>query len=164
MKTGNKRVIWKYGMFGLIIGALILFAIDMLGIYIHKDDWKEKTRPLSNETKKDLCVKFSLTPDNPLCDLNNSIYGPDFYETITTFFQPYWKEDQDRTEASTYDVVTMKIGAYNEDCSPYVTTSDGFSYFRCNYDLKGDGVYILGFSFSYPDSKVFRIYTPLGDN
>jgi len=144
-------------LFGIIT---IVFVVDMLSARDY--DWKSKTTPLPPEKIAILCENFDLPQDFRLCSGKKEIYGPDFYEIIRDTFRPYEEYNIDSSEAATYDEVEEKLGTFKYDCLPVVQQADGFTYFRCAYDLRGDGEFIIGIIFTYPDNAVFRINTPMG--
>jgi len=106
-------------------------------------------------------MNFELEKDHPLCTGKKDVYGPDFYKIIRDTFRPYEYEIDSR-EASTYDEVEKKLGNFKDECEPVVYQADGFVYFNCMYDLRGDGEFIIGIMYTYPDNAVFRINTPMG--
>jgi hypothetical protein len=144
----------------IIIGVPILFYGYLHFIY-YRDDWKQRTTPLPQETIKILCKNFNLEK-KPLCTGKKAVYGPDFYEVIRDTFRPYEAYEIKSNEAGTYDDVEEKIGAFRYECEPVATTGDGFAFFSCNYDLRGDREFIIGIIYTYPDMAVFRINTPMG--
>lgn len=148
----------------LFTALVVYLLIDFVLIGIHKNDWKTHTTPLSKETIEYLCSKFELESTNALCNGRGDVFGPDFYDVILSTFKPYWNEDQDNQNAATLETVEAKIGRFMVGCESVVINSDGLSYYICDYDLRGDGVFILGIMFSFPENKVIRIYTPMGED
>jgi hypothetical protein len=126
------------------------------------DHWKQRTTPLQRETITMLCANFDLEKDYSLCDGKKDIYGPDFYNIIRDTFRPYEAYKIASSEAATYDDVEEKIGSFMYDCESVVTTGDGFTFFRCAYDLPGDREFIIDILYTFPDNAVFRINTPMG--
>ena len=152
--------------FMVMIGCAILVLPVLFYGYLHfvyyGDDWKQRTTPLPNETVAQLCTSFGLEKDMPLCNGKRDVYGPDFYEIIRDTFRPYESYEIPSSEAATYDEVEKKIGMFEYECESVATTGDGFSFFRCRYDLRGDREFIIGILYTYPDNAVFRINTPMG--
>jgi hypothetical protein len=146
----------------VLIGILILMFFLYMFIGRYGDSWKKRTTPLSQETITVLCKNFDLKQDHKLCAGKKDIYGPDFYDIIRDTFRPYDEYNIRSSDAATYDEVEEKIGAFKYDCYPITQEGDGFSYFDCAYDLRGDSEFIISIMYTYPENAVFRIYTPMG--
>jgi len=144
----------------IIIGVPILFYAYLHFVY-YGDDWKQRTTPLPSETVTTLCENFDLDADS-LCDGKKAVYGPDFYRVIRDAFRPYEAYGIASSEAATYAEVEDRIGIFRYECEPIVTTGDGFTFFSCDYDLRGDREFIIGIMYTYPENAVFRINTPMG--
>ena len=145
------------------IGFLILLcAAGNFYSYLHRNDWKVKTTPLSKETIGTLCNNFELEKEHSLCNGKKDIYGPDFIDVISDTFRPYEEYQIPSNEAATYDEVEEKIGVFKYECEPVVTTGDGFTYFICHYDLRGDEEFPIGIIFTYPEMATFRIMMSMG--
>jgi hypothetical protein len=144
------------GMSLLLCGALARGALYGLYTYIDATHWREKTSPLDQDVIKDICLKFALPSDDPRCQPGSQVYAPDFFGVITRAFRP--------TDgvSSTYDEVQEKLGKYQFDYNPPVTTGDGLTYFRAWYDLKGDRVYPI-VMFFYADGRLWRIIADVGN-
>ena len=150
-----------------IFRALITLILLLILVYVfvdalRRDNWRKRTTPLPPETVSTLCANFDLEKDHPLCNGKQDVYGPDFNKIIRDTFRPYEAYDIESSEAATFDEVEKKIGKFKYECDPVVETGDGFTYFRCRYDLRGDREFITGIMYTYPDNAVFRINTPMG--
>jgi hypothetical protein len=156
MKTTKKVFV----LLGLLMVSLILAYL--VGGCLRRNDWKKRTSPLSKDTVAVLCANFDLATDHPLCTGKKEVYGPDFYRIIRDTFRPYEAYEIESSEAATYDEVEEKIGVFKYECEPAVHQADGFTYFNCVYDLRGDREFIMGIMYTYPDMAVFRINTPMG--
>ena len=149
----------------ITIGALIvlLMLACLAMIFLRGSlNWKERTTPLPKNTVSILCDNFQLEKDHRLCNGKKDIYAPDFYDILRDTFRPYEAYGIPSSEAATYEDVEEKIGEFRYECFPVVTTGDGFSYFDCSYDFRGDREFIIGIMFTYPDNAVIRINTPMG--
>jgi len=125
---------------------------------MHKrDDWKQRTTPLLQETRDLLCSSFGLPPDDCLCNGNKDVYADDFVDTIKDAFRPYEEYRTQSSEAATYDDVEKKIGKFKYECEPAETTGDGLTFFTCSYDLRGDREFVMTFLYTYPEKAVMRI-------
>jgi hypothetical protein len=149
------------------IGVLILLctvgiSYSHLHRYLHRDDWKAKTTPLPKETVDILCKNFELEKDHSLCSGKKDVYGPDFIDIIRDDFRPYEAYETKSSEAATYDEVEEKIGIFKYECESVVTEGDGFTYFICDYDLRGDEEFPIGIIFTYPEMATFRIMLSMG--
>lgn len=146
----------------IILGIPVLV---LLVLYVnrasHQDDWKKRTTPLPPETVATLCTNFELDKDNRLCNQKKDVYGADFYSIIRDTFRPI-DDELDSSKASTYDEVEKRLGSFKDECEPTVYQADGFAYFNCIYDLRGDGEFIIGIMYTYPGNAVLRINTPMG--
>ena len=132
------------------------------------DAWKTQTLPLTGEQVSVLCVNFGLEKD-VRCN-GQQVYGPDFYDVIVETFHP---EEEYRgygfgPKPSTYDDVEEKLSYFKVECGEVITESDmppfgaEFQYFICDYDLRGDGAFILGVFYKYPEKTVWRVTRPMG--
>jgi|GEM_PF-2049953 len=147
--------------FGVII---LLCMILQIHVYSHRDDYKERTTPLPKETIETLCANFEINKDDRLCNGKKEISAPDFYNTIRDTFRPYEAYNIPSSEAATYEEVQQKIGDFQYECESVVYQADGFTYFICSYDLRGDRALRVAIMFTYPENAVFRIMTPIGDD
>lgn len=154
--------------------VLIILAITILGFFffipnfkqlLRQESWKERTTPLPKETIDLLCHSFELSPDDSLCNGRGEVYGLDFFDIIRDAFRPYMEYEIVSSEAATYDDVEKKIGMFRYECEPVVQEADGFTYFVCFYDLRGDRAFIIAIVYSYPDMAVWRMNSTsrLGD-
>jgi len=141
--------------------AVAIYLVFINFIY-YNDDWKERTTPLSRETIETLCNNFTLRDNDYLCSQTRDIYAPDFYQVIRDKFRPYEAYDIDVSESATFEEVEEKIGVFRIECDEVIQTSDGFAFYRCQYDLHGDQEFIIGILFKHPENAVFRINTPMG--
>ena len=109
-------------------------------------DYTKITTPLSSETLADICKKFELDKGDKRCQVNAVVYGPDFFDDITTYFRKVSKKD------ATFELVQSKLGSYFEDCD----NPDNEGFYRCYYDLRGDGIYSIVVFFN-KDNVYYRI-------
>ena len=162
MKMNNK--ILKYIGTTILLLVLVCLVTEIVLFIRYQREWKKHTTPLPEETIAILCENFDLKPDHRLCSGKKEVYGPDFYKIIRESFRPYDQYNINSNEAASFDEVDKKIGKFKYECDPILTTGDGFSYFVCRYDLRGDREYIIGMMFSYPDNAAFRMSTPMIDD
>lgn len=141
----------------LAICLAVSLALFYIGQTARRDEWKKRTTPLPVETIKLLCNSFGLSLQNSLCNGRREVYGLDFMNIIRDTFRPYEAYGIPRSEAATYKEVEQKIGRFKYECEPVVHQADGFSYFRCFYDLRGDRAFIMTIFYSYPEEAVVRI-------
>jgi hypothetical protein len=154
----------------IVMLALIILGVSMIPICFAagrgalvglwdipaKLNWKEKTSSLDSAVAKDLCMAFSLPPEDFRCKPDSIVYAPDFFSVIKETFAP--KNDA----WATYEEVQEKLGKYQYDYEPPVTTGDGLTYFRAWYDLRGDRVYPI-VMFFYGDGRLWRLIADVGD-
>lgn len=145
----------------ITMGIPLIFY-GYLHFFRYGDHWKQRTTPLPRETVAILCANFDLEKNHSLCNGKKAVYGPDFYKIIRDTFRPYEAYEIESSEAATFDEVEKKLGEFNYECDPVIHQADGFTYFRCRYDLRGDREFIIGIMYTYPDNPVFRINTPMG--
>lgn len=149
-------------LFCIVFGVLILFY-GYIELIRYGDHWKQRTTPLPQETIIALCTNFNLEKNHALCNgSKDKVYGPDFYKIIRDTFRPYETYGIPSSESATYNNVEEKIGIFKYNCGDVIQELDGFTYFRCQYDLRGDREFIIGILFTLPDNAVFRINTPMG--
>lgn len=142
----------------------LIFAItSTIGLIVilnqvsHRDDWKKRTTPLPKETTDLLCNSFDLPREDLLCNGNADVYGLDFFGIIQDTFKPFQTYELESNEAATYDEVEQKLGTFRYECEPVVYQADGFTYFVCYYDLRGDRKFIMAIVYTYPEMAVARI-------
>lgn len=139
---------------GIVVGCFFLFlAWRFCGVwfylaYVNKDIWKEKTIPLTQETRTDLCTRFQIK-DAQLCDSDKTIYGPDFYKYIDKYFE-------DKEGIITEKEVNERLGPYLQNCTGLAISQSGIEYFKCLYDLAGDDAYHIGVYF-YRDGSFWHL-------
>lgn len=132
-------------------------ALTYCSMLPEPEDWHDQTTPLSVETINILCENFNLDDNHSLCNHENPIYGPDYYQVIRETFMPK------NGDFASYDEVEERLGEFNYYCGQVAfLKSRNYSYFRCRYDLRGDREFIIGIYFYYPENKLYRIDTPLG--
>jgi hypothetical protein len=132
----------------------ILFAYGIVGGILRRDSWKERTTPLPEKTVKDLCEYFVLDDKYSLCDGSRDVYGPDFDDVIREKLLP---------ETDTpifYDDVERMLGEFRTNCEPVAKAPEGWSYFRCSYDLRQDGQFPFMIMYYYPQNEVFEVFPP----
>jgi hypothetical protein len=152
-----------YMVFGLITLLVFSCLIGNLYTYVHRDDWKSRTTPLPRGTIAILCKNFELEEDHPLCSGEKDVYGPDFYDLIRDTFRPSEEYHSKKDRPATYDDVEKRIGVFKYICESVVyEVSWDRKYFICHYDLRGDGEFLIGILYYYPEMTVFSIATPMG--
>jgi hypothetical protein len=139
-----------------IVGLGFIFICSIFGKYIpymfsylvDLDNWKEQTKPLSEETKLDLCEKFQIDNNN-ICDKGRTVYSPDLFPIIYDFFNfednTVYRED-----------VENKLGDYLTECETPTILNDGTGYYACFYDLAGDEVFPI-FALYNADGILFTL-------
>ena len=157
-----KRNVVFYAILAVFLLCISGVFYSQLHRHIHWDDWKAKTTPLPNETIGILCNNFELESEHALCNGKKSVYGPDFIDIIRDNFRPYEAYQIPSSKAATYDDVEKKKGVFKYECEPVITERDGFTYFICHYDLRGDEEFPIGIIFTYPEMATFRIMMSLG--
>jgi len=138
-------------IFPFLLAIVLCFAMFIVEI-LQRDDWKQATTPLSRETLVSLCKDLSLNNPHSLCNGSEDVYAKDFVDVFEHIFLPK------NGNPATYQDVEDKIGDYKVECKPVVhLPASGYSYFRCFYDLNGDGYWRYSFYFYYPDETLFSI-------
>lgn len=141
----------------VVVISVLVCSIPYLNQALHRNDWKKRTTPLPKETRDLLCDRFGLPPEVSLCSSNKDVYALDFMPTIRDTFRPYEAYGTESNEAATYDQVEKKIGIFKYECEPVVHQADGFTYFVCLYDLRGDREFIITVFYTYPEMAVVRL-------
>jgi hypothetical protein len=108
--------------------------------------YTEITTPLPRETVVDICSNFKLSANDPRCLPDSVVYGPDFFDDIKIFFRKLPKQE------ATLQTATEKLGKYLIVCEDPDNEGD----FRCQYDLRGDGIYAIGIYFT-KDGYIYQI-------
>jgi hypothetical protein len=130
------------------------------------DSWKNLTSPLTKEQMEILCDNFDLN-EKSICN-RTGVYGPEFYDYIINAFYPIEEFSLYGfgPKPATYTEVENKIGYFKNGCGATLTGSivpgKEFQYFKCSYDLRGDGANILTVFFRLPEKEVLRITRPVG--
>lgn len=104
----------------------------------YRDNYKLHTTPLDKDVIEDVCLQLKIQALSEQCKPKAVVYAPDFFDDIKIYFNNLANQDK------TYSVVQKHLGAYLilcEDPDP-----DGF--YRCKYDLRGDGVYPIFFLYN----------------
>ena len=130
-----------------------MFGIDG---YLEAVRWRDKTSPLDPKTVKYFCELLELPPDDPLCMPKEETYAPQLYPFIIQKLQP------ENGEWATFNDVEEILGQYKDRCSQIWVESDGFEYFDCRYDLRGDEVYPISIYF-YPNGDIWKIIYSITD-
>jgi hypothetical protein len=165
MNDSRRKILLAATIFGTIVGLpVVICTIGYLILISHNDDWKKETTPLPLETITTLCGNFNLPQEHRLCDGKGDVYAPDFTRIIVETFRPYEEYQINSAESATYEEVEKKIGTYKFKCGSVITNGDGFSYFECYYDFRGDRFSTLMIIFSYPENAVFRVTGIVGDD
>ncbi len=112
-----------------------------------RHDYKLHTSPLPSDTVVNLCSGLGITASFPKCRDGGDVYAPEFFGPIKTYFANV------RSESKTYEFVQDKLGRYQVRCEE--PNSDG--NYRCFYDLRGDGVYLMAFYFD-KNGHYFEIF------
>jgi hypothetical protein len=143
---------------GIGLACLPTIAGAVIGLWDIPDklNWRAHTSPLSQDVTDDLCLKFKLPSNDPLCQPGSRVYAPDFFNVIRATYQPK------NGSWATYDEVQQKLGKYQFLYEPPVTTGNGFTYFVAHYDLKGDQVFPI-VMFFYADGRLWRLIADVGD-
>jgi len=137
--------------FTYILAIVFCFALFLVS-FLRRDDWKKETTPLPRKTVTVLCKNLSLNNQHPLCNDSKDVYAIDFAETLENTFLP------ENGNPATYQEVENVIGNFKIECQQVVhLPASGYSYYRCFYDLNGDGYWRYAFYFYYPDEKLFSI-------
>ncbi len=140
----------------IIVSCGIFFGLG----YFTNDNWKKNTTPLPEKTINILCENFELDQKDALCNHKRMIYAPDFFSVIRKSLRPEIEFGWDAANMVTYQDVDNKLGLFKFECEP-LTSQDHpkLDYFRCGYDLRGDGVSIIGIYFKHPENTVYRMDT-----
>lgn len=155
MRTVLKIIIIYVAGFVFLITCLFLLVMGFtIASRLTKPKIHEVTTPLEAIVVQNLCQKFSLPEDDPLCRPEAIVYAPDFFPAVRAAFTP---------GITTYDDVQEKLGSYQYERKPLVTQAGGTTYFRCRYDFNGDRVFPVGFSFT-EDGVLKRIFATVGDD
>jgi hypothetical protein len=157
-----RKVVVAFGIILLIVAIGLVCLPAIAGVVYGLSDipdrinWKAHTSPLSQDVIDDICLKFNLSTNDTRCKAGARVYAPDFFSVIGETFQPKngpW---------ATYDEVQQKLGKYQFQYDPPVTTGDGLTYFRAHYDLRGDLVFPITMFF-YADGRLWRLIADIGN-
>lgn len=141
-----------------VLGSVAaLCATPVIGSLLHRDHWKQHTTPLPGETIAALCNKLLLEDSEPLCNGSKPVYAIDFGSAIEKHFRLADPRETPKSQAhiTDHDVQSV-LGPCKVVCQDVVKQRE-FSYFRCLYDLRGDGYWINAFYFYYPERTLFSI-------
>lgn len=152
-----KSKIILIGLVVLICGV-ILFVIypNAVDIYASLQNYRKRiadqadytkiTTPLPRDVVDDICSKFEIDQGDGRCLQDSVVYGPDFFPDILAYFKRL-----PRHEAQ-LETVHDKLGPYLESCD----TPDNEGYYRCWYDLRGDGIYSVVIFFT-KEGNIYRV-------
>ncbi len=159
----------------LITVLILIFAligVCYILLFIHscsyRKSWEKKTSPLPQSTTSMLCKKLLLDNSNALCNDSKDVYALDFDEAVRQRFPLDLENTSElpKNKATIiYEEVSNVIGEFEVECQEVVHLSaSGYSYFRCFYDLRGDGYWIMTFYFYYPEETLFSIQSGTEDD
>ncbi|MBT3337489.1 MAG: hypothetical protein HN855_05550 [Anaerolineae bacterium] len=139
-------------------GPLFKLYFNMNGFegLVELHGWDEAPlKPLDVDTQKDLCARFSIAPEDPLCDYENIVYEPDFFPVINDTFKP---KDGDW---ATYDEVQQYLEPYRTSCIIWNPEREGWpeAVTRCRYCLRGNvkSFAVFEIYFDASDESLFKI-------
>jgi hypothetical protein len=130
---------------------------------MQRDNWKLRTTPLNPDQLKLLCDNFTFDiASKSLCD-GHPVYGPEFYPTIIETFHPQEEYSPYGVgpDPADFETVEKKLGIFKTECYYDLGDESSFRYYKCNYDLRGDGQFILGVFYKDEGNIVFRITRPM---
>jgi hypothetical protein len=123
------------GFAGLLMGKSFLQSIRLQSYY---GDYEARSSPLDPKVVAELCSKLELRDRDWRCKSGAVVYAPDFFGDIERFC----------LKADTYDDVEVVFGPYKYRCTQlFGDPADAGSYYVCDYDLRGDGVYLFSCTF-----------------
>jgi hypothetical protein len=146
----------------IILGLIVNYVIPIV-LRIYTDlsnysrrveqsyDYTKITTPLPRNIVEDICIKFEIELDDPRCLEDSVVYGPDFFADIKDYF------DELPSELATFEAVEDKLGKYFVRCSE----PDNEGYYRCIYDIRGDGKYPIGVYFN-KENYYYQIFANTG--
>ncbi|MFZ5911481.1 MAG: hypothetical protein ACOYYU_15825 [Chloroflexota bacterium] len=123
-----------------------------------RSNWEKTTTPLPHERIDILCKNFGLDKSHELCNGKRDVYGPDFYDLIQDTFKPELTYRAADDAPATYEQVEKMIGIFKTECEPIAWLAyEQTYYYRCDYDLRGDGEYVISIGYDYPENTVYKI-------
>ena len=160
-----RRLLYLIAFLGVSV-YILCFVTSFVTSYVRKDDWRQKTSPLPKATVIDLCEKLILASSDSLCDGSHDVYAPDFSRAIDDRFPLDGPMETPKSKATiSYDDIQNVLGEYKQRCEDVVHLSvSNYSYFRCFYDLRGDGYWIAAFYFYSSEKTLFSIRTGSHDD
>lgn len=137
-----KTILVIVGLIAFVVGCILplKIAITWLSLPVNESDWRSRTSPLPQEVIEDICSNFDANSSYSYCKAEGNAYAPDLFPLI--------KDTYLSKESSTYEDVQSFLGKYQVDFEPPVTLGSGDVYFVSWYDLRGDGVTAIVFSFN----------------
>jgi hypothetical protein len=123
--------------------------------YINHYGWDAiQLRSIEKDVQSDLCMRFDLPPEDPLCDPNNTVTDPDFFPIINDTFKPK------NQEWATYEEVQSYLEPYAY-CGPYNVTAERIIPTYCEYSFSGSKVSTFLIRF---DARTGVLYEILSGN
>lgn len=159
------------GRYKQFLSLLILVVVCCGLIQVYKElnyfrlreGWKKTTTPLPQNRVSTLCKNFGLEISHEFCDGDGDVYGPEFYDLIIDTFKPKLTYRGANDVSSTYQQVEKLIGEFRIGCEPNVWDEyDQKYYYQCDYDLRGDGKYLIHITYEYPENSVYDIVARKG--
>ena len=151
-------------LFGIVTGRISgegIFYDSYIGQfgfdgYVSHYGWEAvQLRPIEKVVQSDLCMRFDIPLEDPLCDPDNTVTDPDFFPIINDTFK---SKNQER---ASYDEVQSYLGPYNYDgCSTYHT---GYTYgpetmIDCRYSLSGSKITVFTIQFDASTGILYNIF------
>lgn len=144
-------------LFIVIIQILVITLCIFLGYKFYTnarleaEQWREYTSPLPDETIRDLCMKFRLSSNDPLCNGEKDIYSGDFFPAIKNTIMPPNGDWLNIEEVNSF------LGDYiDEECYSLPDNPNTI----CYYDLRGDRVFFIWAKFD-ENGNLLRLTMPL---
>jgi hypothetical protein len=156
MKKLMSTISWSLGLIFLSLLLLLCCASlimlpFLIGRFIQAKPVDQATQ-LDRATIDDLCRELALPPGDERCQPEAEVNIFDFVPAFKEHF---------KFGVATYKDVAKALGEYEDNCEPRVTTSDGYSYFRCWYEFN-DSLYPVVFRFSGEENTLDQIKVSTG--
>ena len=147
----------------LIATSAILLSAER---FLYRRNWEKETSPLPRETIDKLCKSLSLDDNDSVCNPSKKIYAYDFSQVLREYFPLEDPMETPKNSATiTFQQVENIIGDYQIECQDVVDLpANGYSYFRCFYDLRGDSYWVETFYFYSPEETLFSIRSGSNSN
>lgn len=135
----------------LVFSCYTIFRFSVVDFQVDYE-FRERSTPISLETKQDICNKFNIPDNDTRCDPDRVVYGVKFRDEIYDYFE----ENQ-----PSYAELSEVLGPHEVFCEP---PEDDDPQMICWYDLSGDDLFAIYVRFEPDGTYIYGGFDIWGDH